>query len=121
LQLVKAYCTKYETSLTYSGRLLPLAYDTDSFDLYNLELSGSYWKPKKFGIYSFHESGGKDGHAYVGIANSDGTVNETEIEGRNNVDLNWTTDEDIASAEQSHAWSNTAIFAVHWNGGGGSR
>ena len=121
LQLVKAYCTKYETSLTYSGRLLPLAYDTDSFDLYNLELSGSYWKPKKFGTYSFHESGGKDGHAYVGIANSDGTVDETEVESGDNVDLNWTTDEDIASAEQSHAWSNTAIFAVHWNGGGGSR
>lgn len=121
LQLVKAYCTKYETSLTYSGRLLPLAYDADSFDLYNLELSGSHWIPKKFGTYSFHESGGKDGHAYVGIANSDGTVDEAEIESGDNVDINWTTDEDIASAEQSHAWSNTAIFAVHWNGGGSSR
>lgn len=117
LQLVKAYCTKYETNLTYSGRLLPLAYDEDSFDLYNLELSGSYWRPKKFGTYSFHESGGNKGHVYIGLANSDGTVDETQVEKTNNVSLNWTTDEDIVAAEQSHGWSNTAIFAVHWNGG----
>lgn len=121
LQLVKAYCTKYETSLTYSGRLLPLAYDTDSFDLYNLELSGNHWRPKKFGTYSFHESGGKDGHVYIGIAYSDSTVDDTQVEKGDNVNLKWTSDDDIISAEQSHSWSNTAIFAVHWNGGGHSR
>nr|DAR22788.1 MAG TPA: hypothetical protein [Caudoviricetes sp.] len=121
MQLVKAYCTKYETSLTYSGRLLPLAYDTDSFNLYNLELFGNHWRPKKFGTYSFHESGGKDGHVYIGIAYSDGTVDDTQVEKGDNVNLNWTSDDDIISAEQSHSWSNTAIFAVHWNGNGRSR
>ncbi len=121
LQLVKAYCTKYESNLTYSGKLLPLAYDTYSFGLYNLELSGSYWRPTKLGTYSFRERGGKKGYVSVGIANIDGTVSETQVEARQNVDLNWTTDTDIASAEQAHSWSNTAMFAVHWNGGNYSK
>lgn len=122
LQMVKAYCTKLESSLTYSGRLLPLAYDNDSFELYNLKYVSGNMEPIKLGTYGFHETGGKEGHVYVGHADSSTPEqSETQVEGGNDVDLNWTTDEDVISAEQSHGWANTAIFAVHWSGGNGSK
>lgn len=123
LQMVKAYCIKLESSLTYSGRLLPLAYDNDSFELYNLKYVSGNMEPIKLGTYGFHETGGKDGYVYVGHADSSTPEHsETQVEGdHDDVDLNWTTDEDIISAEQTHGWTNTAIFAVHWSGGNGSR
>lgn len=123
LQMVKAYCTKLESSLTYSGRLLPLAYDNDSFELYNLKYVSGNMEPIKLGTYGFHETGGKDGYVYVGHADSSTPEHsETQVEGdHDDVDLNWTTDEDVVSAEQSHGWTNTAMFAVHWSGGNGSR
>lgn len=121
LQMVKAYCTKVESSLIYSGRLLPLAYDNNSFELYNLRCVNGNMQPVKLGTYGFHESGGTKGYAYIGHADSEvPDSDEKEVDSGDNVNLNWTTNELISSAEQLHGWTNTAIFAVHWSGGNGS-
>ena len=122
LQMVKAYCTKLESSLTYSGRLLPLAYDNDSFDLYNLQYSNGIWQPTMLGAFGFKEAKGSDGYVWVGSANVDNPGGSNmEVEGgHDDVDLNWTTDAEIAQAEQQYGWSNTAVFAVHFWGTKGS-
>ena len=121
LQMVKAYCTKFESNLTYSGRLLPLAYDEETFDLYNLQYSNGKWKPNVLGAFGFVERSGAKGYVWVGSANSDNPNGSSmEVEHCNNVDLNWTTDAEIVQAEQKYGWSNTSVFAVHFWGQYGS-
>lgn len=122
LQLVKAYCTKQEADCTYQGRYVPLAYDEDTFDQYNLELSSGKWRPKFVGTFGFHESGGAKGHIYVGrYTTLDGTLTDKEVGKANDISFRWTTNPDIANGEAEQGWSGTAMFAIHWQGGGGSR
>ena len=122
LQMVKAYCTKLESNLTYSGRLLPLAYDQDSFDLYNLQYSNGIWQPKILGAFGFEEESGEDGTVWVGSASesSPGGIHKWVEGGHDDVDLDWTTDPDVVNAQQQTGWSNTAIFTVHFWGDYGS-
>ena len=120
LQMVKAYCTKISSVLSYKGRFIPLAYNRESFSSYNLEWDDSTqrWLPMTLGLFGFQEEGGDDGIAWIGGWTSSGnSENQIEVEKANNLNFHWTTDIDIANAEATSGWNGTAMFFVHrWSG-----
>ncbi len=120
LQMVKAYCAKIISTLTYKGRFVPLAYNRETFQDYNLEwdTSTSKWLPFTIGLFGFKEEGGSDGHVWIGGWNKDsGDSEATEVEKANDVNLHWTTDPDIPPAQSVNGWSGTAMFFIHkWGG-----
>lgn len=120
LQTVKAYCDKIISTLTYKGRFVPLAYNRETFQDYNLEWDASTrkWLPFTIGLFGFKEEGGADGRVWIGGWNKDsGDSEKTEVEKTNNVNLHWTTDPDIPPAQSINGWSGTAMFFIHkWGG-----
>lgn len=121
LQMVKAFCTKINSTLTYKGKFIPLAYNRDTFSNYNLEWNSTYnkWLPNIIGLFGFTEQGGKDGHLWIGSW-TEQSENNIEAKKQNNLDINWTRDTEILSAEQQFGWSNTAMFTIHkWAKDGG--
>lgn len=120
LQTVKAYCTKIVSALTYRGRFIPLAYNRETFQNYNLEwdTETEKWLPFTIGLFGFREGGGDDGHVYIGGWNKNGgDEGWTEVERGDNVSLHWTTDPDIPPAQRAWGWSGTAMFYIHkWGG-----
>lgn len=122
LQLVKAYCVKQEADCTHQGRYIPLAYDDDTFDQYNLELNNNKWRPKIVGTFGFHENSGKKGYIYIGkYTPADNKRTDEQVGRAEEVSFRWTTDPNIANGESKQGWKGTAMFAIHWEGGNGSR
>lgn len=120
LQMVKAYCTKISSVLSYKGRFIPLAYNRESFSSYNLEWDDSTqrWLPMTLGLFGFQEEGGDEGIAWIGGWTSSGnSENKIKVEKANDLNFHWTTDIDIANAEATSGWNGTAMFFVHrWSG-----
>lgn len=120
LQMVKAYCTKIPSTLSYKGRFVPLAYNRETFLNYNLEWydGTKKWLPMTIGLFGFQEQGGDDGVAWIGGWTSSGnSENKTQVEKANNLNFHWTTDIDIANAEATSGWNGTAMFFIHrWSG-----
>lgn len=98
LQLVKAYCSKTESTSYYQGRVVPLAYDDDTFAQYNLEFISNQWRPTIVGLYGFGETGGKKGYSYIGRHSNDGSGSDQVVEEANDVSFHWTTDARVANA-----------------------
>lgn len=113
LQMVKAYCTKIESTLNYKGKYLPLAYDKETFAKYNLEWDGNSWVPSIVGLFGFTKGGNKAGRLWIGLwdrqSNKD---SEKEQVSRTN-ELAWTTNPDIVSGQVQTGWEGTAIFIFH--------
>lgn len=119
LHTVKAYCTKIISDLTYKGRFIPLAYDTTTFQEYNLEWNKNInkWTPFIVGLFGFKENSGDPGYGYIGGWNISGDSGPTIIQKGNNFDFHWTTDADIPPAQSEHGWSGTSMFFLHkWGG-----
>ena len=119
LHTVKAYCTKIISDLTYKGRFIPLAYDTTTFQDYNLEWNKNInkWTPFIVGLFGFKENSGDPGYGYIGGWNISGDSGPTIIQKGNNFDFHWTTDADIPPAQSEHGWSGTSMFFLHkWGG-----
>lgn len=116
LQLTKAYCTKKKELLSYSGKFVPLCYDSDSFSNYNLVNDNGKWVPDILGIFSFRETGGDKGQGYIGSIKkeSPSIKTETEYKKSNNIDINFGTDADIVYHENINGWKNTAMFVAHY-------
>ena len=116
LQLTKAYCTKKKELLSYSGKFVPLCYDSDSFSNYNLVNDNGKWVPDILGIFSFKETGGDKGQGYIGSIKkeSSSTKTETQYKKANNIDINVGTDADIVYHENINGWKNTAMFVAHY-------
>lgn len=116
LQLTKAYCSKSKKLLSYSGRFMPLCYNSDQFSEYNLANDEGKWVPSILGIFSFKEEGGEKGHAYIGAIRKEkpSTKTETEYKKANDIDINFGTDSDIVTHENNNGWNNTAIFVAHY-------
>ena len=116
LHTVKAYCTKIISDLTYKGKFIPLAYDTTTFQDYNLEWDDTKkkWVPFTVGTFGFKEDGGHRGRSYIGGWNKTGKDSKgILIKKENNLDFHWTTDVDIPSAQVSSGWSGTSMFFIH--------
>lgn len=115
LHTVKAYCTKVISDLTYKGRFIPLAYDTTTFQDYNLEWNKNInkWTPFIVGLFGFKENSGDPGYGYIGGWNISGDSGPTIIQKGNNFDFHWTTDADIPPAQSEHGWSGTSMFFLH--------
>ena len=119
LHTVKAYCTKIISDLTYKGRFIPLAYDTTTFQEYNLEWNENInkWTPFIVGLFGFKENSGDPGYGYIGGWNISGDSGPTIIQKGDNFDFHWTTDADIPPAQSEHGWSGTSMFFLHkWGG-----
>lgn len=119
LHTVKAYCTKIISDLTYKGRFIPLAYDTTTFQEYNLEWNKDInkWTPFIVGLFGFKENSGDPGYGYIGGWNISGDSGPTIIQKGDNFDFHWTTDADIPPAQSEHGWSGTSMFFLHkWGG-----
>lgn len=119
LHTVKAYCTKIISDLTYKGRFIPLAYDTTTFQEYNLEWNKNInkWTPFIVGLFGFKENSGDPGYGYIGGWNISGDSGPTIIQKGDNFDFHWTTDADIPPAQSEHGWSGTSMFFLHkWGG-----
>lgn len=116
LELTKAYCSKNKKMLSYSGRFVPLCYNSDHFSEYNLYNSSGKYVPSILGIFSFKEEGGDDGKGYIGAIRREKPSEKTETQYKkaNNLDINFGTDADIVSHENNNGWNNTAIFVAHY-------
>ena len=116
LQMVKAYCTKIESILSFQGKFAPLAYDKETFEKYNLEWDSSKkkWLPSRIGLFGFHEAKGAKGNVDIGLWTPD-AKEEVKINAvhADEVNLNWTTEPKIADAEVQSGWTGTAIFFFH--------
>lgn len=138
LQLVKAYCSKKEDTLTYTGNLKPLAYDEDTFDKYNLELKRKihnsapewsksidgksydiyWWIPKYFGTYGWLDTGKKKNARSENVGKLTRTENNY-VEVCRGRQFNW-DDKDIKAQENNQGWSGPVIYGAHKFGDGGS-
>lgn len=116
LQLTKAYCTKKKELLSYSGKFVPLCYDSDSFSNYNLVNDNGKWVPDILGIFSFRETGGDKGQGYIGSIKKESsfTKTETQYKKANNIDINFGLDADIVYHENINGWKNTTMFVAHY-------
>lgn len=114
LQLTKAYCSKTRKQLSYTGKFIPLAYNSDTFSDYNLIASGSQWFPDILGTFGFKEPGGTRGLGYIGLINKDGTKTETQYKKANDLDINFGLDADIVDHENKNGWKGTAMFIAHY-------
>lgn len=114
LHTVKAYCTKIISDLTYKGRFIPLAYDTTTFQEYNLEWNKNInkWTPFIVGLFGFKENSGDPGYGWIGGWNGKDSDKIT-IQKGNNFNFNWTTDVDIPPAQVASGWSGTSMFFLH--------
>ena len=118
LHTVKAYCTKVISDLTYKGRFIPLAYDTTTFQDYNLEwdtTTNNRWTLFNIGLFGFKENAGDRGQSYIGGWNNT-TAKDSDkilIKKQNELDFHWTTDVNIPSAQSASGWSGTSMFFLH--------
>lgn len=118
LHTVKAYCTKVISDLTYKGRFIPLAYDTTTFQDYNLEwdtTTNNRWKLFNIGLFGFKENAGHRGQSYIGGWNNTTAKDSDEIliKKQEELDFHWTTDINIPSAQSASGWSGTSMFFLH--------
>ena len=118
LHTVKAYCTKVISDLTYKGRFIPLAYDTTTFQDYNLEwdtTTNNRWKLFNIGLFGFKENAGHRGQSYIGGWNNTTAKDSDEIliKKQEELDFHWTTDVNIPSAQSASGWSGTSMFFLH--------
>lgn len=116
LQMVKAYCTKVISAITYKGKFTPLAYNRSTFQDYNLEWDNTIkkWLPFNVGLFGFKENKGDKGIAWIGGWNkSGGDSDQITVEIKNNLNFHWTTDSDIPPAQSETGWSGTSMFFIH--------
>lgn len=116
LQMVKAYCTKVISAITYKGKFIPLAYNRSTFQDYNLEWDNTIkkWLPFNVGLFGFKENKGDKGIAWIGGWNkSGGDSDQITVEIKNNLNFHWTTDSDIPPAQSETGWSGTSMFFIH--------
>lgn len=109
--IAKAYATMNVRECSSRGKLVPLAYDDNTFADYDLQYDGK-WKPKLLGTFGFKEKGGDQGYCYVGSLTSAG-LKDFEFCHGNDVDFNWTWDNLIVSREQQAGWTTPIMFVAH--------
>lgn len=116
LHTVKAYCIKAISDLTYKGRFIPLAYDTTTFQDYNLEwdTTNNRWKLFNIGLFGFKENDRHNGFSFIGGWNTiGGDSKKIQVKRQDNLDFHWTTDTEIPSAQSASGWSGTSMFFLH--------
>lgn len=112
ITIAKAYATMSSTTCQSKGRVVPLAYDNETFEDYGLEFNGTSWVPLKLGTFGFKEDGGKKGRCYIGYLTQD-EFNYYHFVESNDVDFNWTGDSGIIAKQQGSGWNSVLMFVVH--------
>lgn len=136
LNMAKAYCTKEKKDLSYHGKFIPLAYDKTTFSYYNLEwynqitlklepdnenqswrtTNKSGWLPSTIGLYGFGEGRSRSGNFWIGgwDSKTDKISQPVSAKTEDNIKMNFTTNPDVITKEQSSGWQNTAMFCYYY-------
>lgn len=138
LNMAKAYCTKEQKDLSYNGHFIPLAYDKTTFSYYNLEWNNNItikmepistnpnpkwwtqrvkgWLPTTIGLYGFGEGRSRSGNFWIGgwDSKTDTISKPVSAKVEDNVKMNFTTNPDVITKEQSSGWENTAMFCYYY-------
>ena len=132
LQLVKAYCSKKEDTLTYTGSLKPLAYNAETFGKYNLEFTKRpeedgilSWYPTFYGAFGWDYVHKKGHRNFIGTYSQGGSYNDGGGPAYKSTDKGGTAkfmwnDSRIINKENSTGWKNAIIFAPFTCGDQGS-
>lgn len=118
LELTKAYCSKKEELLHYSGSLKPLCYNASTFEEYNLiqdPNNKTQWIPAILGTFAFEEVGGDDGKAFIGNIRQDTKkFSQTRYKKGEPVNIEFGLDSDIIEHEKNNGWRNSTMFVTHY-------
>lgn len=118
LELTKAYCSKKEELLHYSGSLKPLCYNASTFEEYNLiqdPNNKKQWIPTVLGTFAFDEVGGDDGKAFIGNIRQDTKkFSQTRYKKGEPVNIEFGLDSDIIEHEKNNGWRNSTMFVTHY-------
>lgn len=118
LELTKAYCSKKEELLHYSGSLKPLCYNASTFEEYNLIQDSNnkkQWIPTVLGTFAFDEVGGDDGKAFIGNIRQDTKkFSQTRYKKGEPVNIEFGLDSDIIEHEKNNGWRNSTMFVTHY-------
>lgn len=118
LELTKAYCSKKEELLHYSGSLKPLCYNASTFEEYNLIQdpdNNTQWIPAVLGTFAFEEVGGDDGKAFIGNIRQDTKkFSQTRYKKGEPVNIEFGLDSDIIEHEKNNGWRNSTMFVTHY-------
>ena len=118
LELTKAYCSKKEELLHYSGSLKPLCYNASTFEEYNLIQdpdNNTQWIPAVLGTFAFCERGGSKGKAFIGSIRQDTKkFNHTKYKEKEPINVEFGLDSDIIEHEKNNGWRNSTMFVTHY-------
>lgn len=138
LNMAKAYCTKEKKDLSYHGQFIPLAYDETTFSYYNLKWNNDItikmepistnpnpkwwtqsvkgWLPSTIGLYGFGEGRSRKGNFWIGGWDSTTDTISEPLSARteDNIKMNFTTNPDVITKEQSSGWNNTTMFCYYY-------
>ena len=118
LELTKAYCSKKEELLHYSGSLKPLCYNASTFAEYNLIQNPNdktKWIPEILGTFAFCERGGSKGKAFIGSIRQDTKkFNHTRYKEKESINVEFGLDSNIIEHEKNNGWRNSTMFVTHY-------
>lgn len=113
--IAKAYSTLREQICKSDGQYIPLAYNNETYEQYNLKYNSGTksFVPIHFGTYGSHEKSGKKGHNYISILDAPGGNSVSDAGPyRNNINFKWTEDQDILNKMQEQGWKGTIMFTI---------
>lgn len=114
LKIVKAACTKQKESIHYTGKIIPLAYDQETFKYYNMTLSSEgNWEPTFIGAYSLKDEG-----TYIKkfTKNDELDSDQGENWGTQVIDKgpDWHDENQMVSKQKDEGWTNATIFITQY-------
>ena len=118
LELTKAYCSKKEELLHYSGSLKPLCYNASTFEEYNLiqdPNNKTKWIPNILGTFAFCEHGDSKGKGFIGSIRQDTKkFSYTKYKEKESINIEFGLDSDIIQHEKNNGWRNSTMFVAHY-------
>lgn len=128
--IAKAYSKVSKKICNSSGKILPLAYNDETYEKYGLAFKNKKINefvtediiayPTAIGTYCSYEPGGKKGRNYVGLLTSGGYTGsrESDVPRGNNLDFEWTRDRRILDQMIIQGWRKNMMFTLCYLGEG---
>lgn len=105
MEYIKAYAKMSRKKVTYTGEILPAAYNKDTFSFYNLAASGSHFIAETAVAYCQYENGGDPGRdVFQNVTN--GWVTKEIGDKHNDIDSNINSENNVRAIKD--AWSALA-------------
>lgn len=109
LKTVKAACTKQKESIHYTGKIVPLAYDKETFQYYNMTLSGNNWEPTFIGAYSLKDKSTCIKKFTKADSLEDDWGSEVYEGGPD-----WHDEKQMIDKQKNEGWTNATIFITQY-------